>query len=174
MDFFQTQLDFLNLISGVALFVVAASFTVIMRLQPDRNYWRWLVGFASFFALRQWGRMMLSGLDDSPNFIVLRTILLATSLLFLLEFARRADETRGKKLPRVIWLVMLVAASSGGLLGLASFNTTMRVSFLILGSIWAAARSRTVRTFYSTWAATSGARPSTCFSGQTIRSRSQA
>jgi len=128
------QLDYIFFFYGVSFIILG---TVAWMVRDDNRHvmlpWRWLAGFGFTHGLNEWLDMLANSLGDSLWFSVCRYAILLISFIFLLEFGRRCYTTRW--LGKWIYLPLLLAAFSGGFVGLNGVNVSIRYSFGTTGCL---------------------------------------
>ncbi|MGB5733746.1 MAG: GGDEF domain-containing protein [Thiohalocapsa sp.] len=123
-QFFLGQMDYVFFIYGLAFFLLGASALTLRADSFPRLPWGWLAAFALSHGASEWLDLAVLSIGRSPALLTVKTLLMAASFVFLLEFARRA---LNKPRPRIalgfgltLLLSSLVAAAGlwGGLLWL--------------------------------------------------------
>ncbi len=104
-----TQLDYIYFTYGLVLFLLGAVCFSMSRSAAVPTPWPVLGAFAVLHGLVEWLNLIALTGGDSPGFRLVRDLLLATSFLLLLEFARQARKTvRGRTPGR--WILLLPTA----------------------------------------------------------------
>ncbi len=135
----QTKMDYVFFMYGMAFILLAAVCFVLTRREARGLPWAWLGAFGLIHALSEGGDLLALDLWDSPVFGVLRVGLMTLSFLCLAEFGRAGMGTlRGRTLGRWIFFPLLGAVLIGGLAGIAGFNAACRYSLGFVGGLWAA------------------------------------
>src|ERR1700721_578074 len=87
--FFSTQLDFILFFYGLAFFLLRATCLSISRGERGGESWGVLGLFAVAHGVGEWLDLTALIIGDSPEFAVVRIVLMTGSFMLLMEFARR-------------------------------------------------------------------------------------
>jgi diguanylate cyclase (GGDEF)-like protein/hemerythrin-like metal-binding protein len=110
-----TQLDYIYFAYGLVLLLLGAVCVSMSRNASIPTPWPLLGAFAVLHGIAEWLHLAALAGGDSPAFKLARELLITSSFLFLLEFARQAQKSvRGRTPGR--WILLLPA---GAVLALA-------------------------------------------------------
>ncbi|HEX9092636.1 MAG TPA: PAS domain S-box protein [Coriobacteriia bacterium] len=110
MSFFEVNMDYTYLISGL-VFVSLAAVANVLSLQRDRSLpWWGLTAYGLGSSIALWGTMVAHDLGDSPRFAWARLAMHAIAFLFLFEFGRRGLRRRHRHVPG-LWLTLAASAA---------------------------------------------------------------
>jgi hypothetical protein len=137
-EFFASQLDFIYLLYGLSFVVLAA--ICLNMFHRDARLWIWMGAFGLMQGLNEWLESLALGLGDSAILACLRCIIMASSFVLLIQFARSGmRKFYGRAPGRWIFAPLLILAGTGGLLdGLTGLNATCRYALGLPGAIGAA------------------------------------
>jgi diguanylate cyclase (GGDEF)-like protein len=149
-EFFLGQMDYVFFVYGLAFFLLGASALTLRADAFPQLPWGWLAAFALSHGASEWLDLAVLSIGRSQALLTVKTLVMATSFVFLLEFARRSLH---KAHPRsalgfglTIGLLSLVIAAGvwGGLLWL---DIAARYLLGLIGGLLAsAAIYRTIAT----------------------------
>ncbi|NLX12820.1 MAG: PAS domain S-box protein [Phycisphaerales bacterium] len=113
-------MDYLFFVHGLILLFMAAAAWALARTVDRPNNWIWFGLFALGHGIYTWLEMLTFGLGDNRYILMLRLVLLAASLIFLIEFARRGT-VHQRYSKSSIWIVLpiliMVLVIGGDLIG---------------------------------------------------------
>jgi signal transduction histidine kinase/CheY-like chemotaxis protein len=138
-DFFTRQMDYVFFVYGLCFFLLATMLHGMGRRTGDAMPWPLLAGFALLHGANEWLDLLSLALDDDPQWLAIRPMLLASSFFCLLEFARRGTVSLGGQRPGR-WLIptLLGLAALGGLAGSPGLSATIRYALGLTGGLWTA------------------------------------
>ncbi len=125
-SYFESQMDFVYLISGLAFLMLGMISYPQARAGRLKLPWGFLAAFGVLHGLGEWVELLTLSFDSGPANTLLRFVLTAASYVALVEFDRRAlSACTGKHISP--WLHAPLAALTGlgalaGLEGLAAAN----------------------------------------------------
>jgi diguanylate cyclase (GGDEF)-like protein len=135
--FFSAQLDFIFFLYGLA-FILLGGICFAMLGVPGRPRSFGVLGaFGVAHGISEWLDLTALLVGDTPTFAAARTILMAASFAFLLEFARRQALQLELKAPGP-WLYLplgLLVGAAGALGGLNAANATARYAIGFVAAI---------------------------------------
>ena len=148
--FWQSQLDYIYVLYGLALMALARACLVLpASAAGDPLPWRWLGLFALLHGLNEWLGLLSLSLGGGPYFFVIGFSLLVVSFVFLLEFGRLGlARTRGYTIGRWIHLPPLASVALGAAHGSAEGELAARYTLGLGGGLLTAyvlSHSATVR-----------------------------
>jgi hypothetical protein len=151
-DIFTSRMDVIYFFYGASFLILGAVCWIFLRNSSrDRVHlpWLWLGAFGFFHGVNEWLDMATVALPDSHLFRFIRLVVLVTSYVMLLEFAREGRaRLRGTHQSRVLYLPLFALGLLGGCAGWAGMSAAFRYSLGLvggLGSAWvfmAAAREQ--------------------------------
>lgn len=127
-EWFVGQLDYIYFFYGAMFFLLALVCYRISWLQIDSLLpWKWLGLFGLIHGINEWLDMLSHALPDSPNFYLLRIVVLVASFRVLLEFGLRGLKAyRGKAPGPMLPVILTVIGAIGAFWGLAGLNAGFR------------------------------------------------
>jgi diguanylate cyclase (GGDEF)-like protein len=135
--FFSTQLDFILFFYGLAFILLGATCLAISRIGDRGESWGVLALFGFFHGGSEWLDLSALVVSDSPAFALVRTLVMTTSFVLLMEFARRASIRLGLKAPGP-WLyvpLLSLVAVGGAIDGLNAAGACARYLFGFFGAM---------------------------------------
>lgn len=142
-NFFLDNLDYVFFVYGFS-FIILATVTYSLRKVPaERLRWGWLGLFALIHGVNEWLDMLALGLEYSPLFSAVRTLIMALSFACLAPFAFQLED-RGTRLFVAGWVGTVLAAicllMSGGFEAhgnaLARYLLALPLGFCCTGALW--------------------------------------
>jgi len=138
--FFQSQLDFIYFLYGLAFILVASVCLILNRRARQVLPWHWLGLFGVLHGCHEWMELLAVSLGDNVWTRSARLGLMVASFLCLTEFGRSGMKTfRGRSPGLWIYVPLGVLAAGGGLWGLEGMASTSRYVFGVtggMGSAW--------------------------------------
>ncbi len=136
--FFHNQLDFIRLLYGLSLVLLAAACVPLCR-GSQRAPWKWLCLFAVLYALRQWCALVAISMGHPRVLEWVQVALSAVSLGTLVEFARLGTLSwTGKGPGRWILIPLACMSAFGWFAGLQGVDTSIRCVLGLTGGLWSA------------------------------------
>ncbi len=134
------QLDYIYFFFGLVLFLLGSVCVSMSRSAPVRTPW-WLLGtFAFVHGAGEWLQLLaLTGVDSDP-FRLARTLVIGTSFVVLMEFARRTTGALGGTTPGS-WVYLPTVAPVIGIaltVGPESLDSAVRLFIGAPASFWTA------------------------------------
>lgn len=124
--FFTEQLDFIYFIYGFS-FIALGVICFLIRNEKKDFDWLWLGLFGFTHGINEWLELIAISLLESKEFLILRTLILALSFIFLLEFSINSAFNNQKKQIRLIYLSIIFLITLNSLLfGASNFKATTR------------------------------------------------
>ncbi len=139
MNNLTSQIDYIFFFYGASFFVLGAVCMAILRHSFDYKKLPWvLLGFFGFIhAINEWMDMTAICLGDTEFFKLIRLIVLTSSYVCLLEFARRAhSKISGKHVGLGIYVLLFIFVMAGFLKGQTGVIVLIRYSLGFVGAIW--------------------------------------
>ena len=134
------QLDYIYFFFGLVLFLLGSVCVSMSRSAPVRTPW-WLLGtFAFVHGAGEWLQLLALTGVDSDTFRLARTLVVGTSFVVLMEFARRTTGALGGKTPG-LWVYLPTVATVLGIAltaGPASLDSAVRLLIGAPASFWTA------------------------------------
>jgi PAS domain S-box-containing protein len=135
--FIETQVDFVLLVCGFGLGTLAAICLTLRKGESSRLPWFWLALFGITAAAAEW--LDLVALSFDGPFRIARICATILSFICLLEFGRAgAIAASGKGFGRWVLILLMVAASTGALMGWQGIDVASRYTLGLIGGLWAA------------------------------------
>lgn len=137
--FITAHMDYVFFVYGLSFLLLPAILYGLGHCIDDTIPWGWLMGFGFLHGANEWLDLLALGLGDNPAFQTGRSLLLATSFLCLLEFARRGIRQALAQTPWS-WVIpgCLLLAALSWFTGPAGFNAGIRYSLGLPGGLGAA------------------------------------
>ena len=138
--FFAEQIDFILFFYGLAFILLGITGFAIARQARQCLSWSWLGLFALVHGVGEWLDLSALVLGDSPQFAILRTVVLTVSYILLMEFARRELKRRSDWVPGWwIYVPLTLLVALGGAAG--GLNAADALARYIIGFVGASAAS---------------------------------
>ena len=134
------QLDYIYFFFGLVLFLLGSVCVSMSRSAPVQTPW-WLLGtFAFVHGAGEWLQLLaVTGVDSDP-FRLARTLVIGTSFVVLMEFARRTTGALGGKRPG-LWVYLPTVATVLGIAltaGPEGLDSALRLFIGAPASFWTA------------------------------------
>lgn len=121
-NLFAGQMDFVFFVYGLAFFLLGAACLTLRAEAFPRLPWGWLAAFAFSHGAAEWLDLAVLTLGPGPALVAVKTAVMVSSFLFLLEFARRGLGRSGARgglawgvLSLVLFALVVVAGVRGGM-----------------------------------------------------------
>ena len=138
--FLNSQLDYILFLYGLALLLLSAACLGLKHRGETRLPWSWLGLFGLSHGVYEWLELLAMSLGDHPFFAAGRILIMMTSFVFLMEFARAGlIAAWGKGPGRWIIIPPLLVSALGVLGGLAGLDAASRYALGLVGGCGAAA-----------------------------------
>jgi PAS domain S-box-containing protein len=138
-QFFQSQIDYIYFIYGLAFILLAHACFSIRGDQRGQLPWVWLGLFGVVHGTHEWLELIANGFLGPTHFVAVRVCLMAVSFVLLAEFGRDGTRRmRGKGPGRLVFVPMLALAASGAAFGWDGVNASSRYTLGFTGGLWAA------------------------------------
>jgi hypothetical protein len=136
----SAQLDFVLFFYGLAFILLGVVCFSATGARAQLVFSRWLGSFAVLHGLGEWLDMTALLVGDGPAFAWVRTAIMTSSFLLLMEFARLNARQFGRRVPDRGWYlpVILVLAAFSLTATPASVNAVARYATGLLGGLAAA------------------------------------
>jgi hypothetical protein len=150
MDSFYTiQFYFRLFVFGLPFFMLAYQAAKLQRRPNTSAPWFFLIWFGLGYGLAEWLAIFAPEPTGPTALRLLRSAIMATSLLALLEFGRGQVKIYGRLLPRAwVFLPLILLALTGAIKGSSGLDVTCRYALGIPGGVlsgfalWRMSRSR--------------------------------
>ncbi|MFA5093237.1 MAG: PAS domain S-box protein [Candidatus Omnitrophota bacterium] len=86
VEFFKSQIDYIFFIYGMSFFILAGSAFLLFKIKKQAIPWIWLSSFAIMHAVNEWLDLAGISLGDTPEFKLVRIVILTISFIFLTNF----------------------------------------------------------------------------------------
>ncbi|MFH2001524.1 MAG: response regulator [Planctomycetota bacterium] len=137
-DFFKIQMDYVYLVSGLALILFAVIAGSVSKNMERRTHWKWIELFGLSFGLCQWMAWLGLSVGSHILFPVFQLILTSIAFLALIEFSRAgAKEISDPSPGKWIFIPLISLACAGGLDSLAGLNASICYALGLPGGLWA-------------------------------------
>ncbi|MCX8043571.1 MAG: PAS domain-containing protein [Desulfobacterota bacterium] len=133
-----SDIDYLRFVFGFVCLLTGGSALRLQRVQGMHAAWRWLSLFAFLLGAREWFCTVALSFEILQSIASINRILLAGSLLCLLEFGVRLAPVRWIDRGRWLYTPLLLSASFGWLFDTSHFERAMLVGLLLPGGCFAA------------------------------------
>ncbi len=142
-EFFVGQMDFIFLVYGLSLVLLAVAAYFISRVRPSQGFWKWIALFGLVLGLTEWAELFSLNLEvEVQDFLrIVPIVLRGAAFLCFVEIVRRDAANRRNKVSGVwIYAPLLVFILAVGWLlgGLTGISILSRYVFVFIGGLLAA------------------------------------
>lgn len=136
LDRWLTEFDYLYLVNGVLLLLLAASFRLILRSSSIKLPWGYLIRFAFIYAIANWVYLFNFSADQSIYFRSIEVILVGLAFTWLWLFALKTFYEFSKFKIKTFYVIIPVAFSLLGLFsGLNGLENAVRIILGLFGGL---------------------------------------
>ncbi len=136
-DFIINQTDYIHFICGLVYVLVATVCFTARRTTRSRLPWEWMGYLAVLHAGNSWMDVVSQSFANDSAMSVVRPILLIAACLCLIEFARvGTSRITDRSIGRWVYIPLLIAAGSGGLMGQHGLVTSLNTVLGAVGGLW--------------------------------------